>query len=379
MASKQRGHGEGTISQRKDGRWEAKISLDNGKRKAYYGSTRKEVSDKLKIALRDQQQGLLVTGPSQTVEQYLTRWLEDSARQTVRPRTYECYALSVRRLTPHLGKVRLSALTPAHVQKCYAALLDQGLSRRSVELDHAVLHRALKMAVQWNLMGRNPTEAVAVPRPERKEMQVLTSEQVQQLFASTAEDRLHGLWVLLATTGLRMGEATALRWEDVNFKNGRVTIQRAIQPQKGKGMVIVEPKTERSRRTVHLAEGTVSALRQHRARQVAERLQAGSLWEDQGLIFCSETGRPLSPSMVEKPFQRALVVAGLPRIRLHDLRHTAATLLLADGMHPKLVQEMLGHSTITLTLDTYSRVVPAMHMEAATSMNKLFKRAAEAL
>ncbi|TAK36118.1 MAG: site-specific integrase [Chloroflexota bacterium] len=367
-----RGHGEGSIWKRDDGRWTGAVTLAGRKRKYFYGKTRKEVQEQLKVALRDQQRGLLVAGPSQTLAQYLNGWLEDSARQTIRPSTYECYALGIRRLAPHIGSLRLSALSPAHVQTCYSALLDSGLSRRSVELTHAVLHRALRQAMKWGLIGRNPTDAVSVPRPIRKEMRTLTAEQVQKLFEFTAEHRLHALWVLMATTGLRLGEATALRWEDIDLKTNRLIVQRALQKQKGKGLVFVEPKTERSRRTIHIAAGTVVVLRQHRARQVEERLKAGALWEDKDLAFCTETGAPLTQDMARSPFQTALRRAGLPSIRLHDLRHTAATLLLAQGVHPKVVQEMLGHSTITLTLDTYSHVIPALHAEAAAHMDRLF-------
>lgn len=368
-----RGHGEGTIVKRADGRWMGAMTLPNGNRKWFYGKSRKDVSLQLNAALQDREKGLLVTSPNQTVAQYLDRWLKDSVKSSVRPRTYECYELNVRRLVPHIGRLLLSKLSPAHVQACYGALLKSGLSRRSVELAHAVLHRALRQAVQWGLVGRNVTEAVAVPRPERQEMQTLTAEQVRQLFESTADDRLHALWVLLITTGLRLGEATALRWEDIDLNSNRLVVRRALQRQKGVGLVFVEPKTQRSRRTVHLAVGTVAALREHRRRQVEGRLAAGPLWEDQGLVFCNLTGGPLSPSQVDKEFHRAVDKAGLPRLRVHDLRHTAATLLLAKGVHPKVVQEMLGHSTITLTLDTYSHVLPALHAEAAAQMDALFR------
>lgn len=373
-----RGHGEGSIYQRKkDGRWTGFIPLEGGKRKFFYGETRAEVAKQVNKALADKEQGLLVTGPNQTVAQYLNRWLEDSARQSVRPRTYECYVLAVKRVLPHIGKVRLPALTPAQVQKTYAALLEGGLSRRTVELTHSVLHHAFRQAVLWNMTGRNPTEAVAVPRPARKEMQTLSHVQVQHLFATSREDRLSGLWVLLATTGLRVGEALGLKWADLDFAANKVKIQRALQsPRAEHGFLLVEPKTERSRRTVVAAASTMAALKEHRRRQLEERLVAGPLWEDMDLVFATPTGGPLNAtSTVTKAFQRALIRAELPRIRLHDLRHTAATLLLAEGENPKVVQEILGHGTIVLTLDTYSHVTPMMHDQAAEKMETLFGNA----
>ena len=367
-----RGHGEGSIYQRRDGRWTGFIPLEGGKRKFFYGKTRRDVQQQLRQALVDQHQGTLVTGPRQTVAEYLKRWLEDTVKHSVRPRTFESYSLNVRRLEPHIGKLTLSSLSPEAVQKTYGALLEAGLAPRSVEQAHTVLHRAMRLAVQWRLIGRNPTEAVTVPRPKHDEMHTLTHEQVQMLFVSSVDDRFHALWVLLATTGLRMGEATGLRWEDVDLQHRRLLVRRALQRQRGVGLVMVEPKSERSRRTVHLASGTVTALREHRHRQLEERLQAGPLWSDQDLVFCNLMGTPVDPARINEALHRALKRAGLPRIRVHDLRHTAATLLLGRGVHPKMVADLLGHSTIVLTLNTYSHVIPALHAEVAAHMDTLF-------
>lgn len=375
MARGRRGHHEGSIYQRSDGRWVAAISLENGRRKTWTGKTQREVQERLTEALHARQHGALVSGSNQLVGQYLARWLEDTVRPSVRPRTYEVYALNCRRLTPHLGHLRLATLGPAHVQACYSALLAGGLSRRSVEQVHAVLHRALRQAVHWDLVGRNATDAVSVPRPARREMRTLDAEQVQQLFETSHEGpgaRWHALWVLLATTGLRLGEATGLTWSDIDFGAGTLMVKRALQRQRGVGFVLVEPKTRRSRRTVHLAAGTLETLREHRRRQGEARLAAGSHWQDRQLVFCTMWGGPLDPGYINQQFHKALAQAGLPALRPHDLRHTAATLLLRRGVHPKVVQELLGHSTITLTLDTYSHVAPALHAEVASHMNALF-------
>jgi integrase len=368
-----RGNREGSIYRRKDGRWAASLSLGNGRRKTFYAQTRQEASAKLTAALRNCQLGVPPSDSSQTVGQYLTNWLERSVRPSVRPRTHESYDLNVRRLAPHLGRYRLSALSPAAIEGSYGALLEAGLSRRSVEQAHAVLHRALAQAVKWGLLGRNPSQAVNVPRPQRREMRTFDEEQVRRLFEATADHRLHGLWVLLVTTGLRLGEALGLRWEDIDLTAGRLVVKRALQRQREAGLVFVEPKSAKSRRTVHLAGGTVATLREHRRRQLVERLHAGPAWQDHDLAFCREDGRPLEPSGVAERFREALKVADLPRLRVHDLRHTAATLLLGRGVHPKVVQELLGHSTISLTLDTYSHVTPALHAEVATHMDAIFK------
>ena len=373
---RRRGNGEGTLYRRTDGRWGATITLEDGSRKTYYGRNRREVQDRLKEIARARDLGLLVASADQLTGEYLVRWLEDSVLHSVRPKTYDSYELNVRRLQPLIGSVRLGSLSPAHVQSAYGALLRRGLSARSVHHAHAVLHKALKQAVLWNLIPRNPTEAASRPRPAQTEMQTLNEDEVRRLFEASVEDPMHALWVLLATTGLRLGEALGLKWDDLDSQGGRLAVRRALQRQRGAGLVFVEPKTGKSRRTVHLAAGTIRVLSEHRQRQRRARLRNGTTWQEGNLVFCTESGLPLEGGQVSWRFHKALEAAGLPRIRVHDLRLTAATLLLTRGVHPKVVQEMLGHSTITLTLDTYSHVAPALHAEAAAEMEALFSESA---
>ncbi len=278
----------------------------------------------------------------------------------------------MRRLTPLIGKTRLNSLTPAAVERAYAELQANGLSGRSVVQAHTVLHNALKKALQWGLLGRNPTEAVSVPRPERHEMKTFDEDQVRALFEATKEDPLHALWVLLTTTGLRLGEALGLRWDDVDFVNRRLVVRRALQRQSGSGLVFVEPKTSRSRRTVHFPEGTSEVLHAHRVLQLEAKFRLETNWEDQNLVFCRDGGSPIDPTQVSQKLFRILTRAGLPQIWVHDLRHTAATLHLARGENPKVVQELLGHSNISITMDTHSHVTPVMHAAAAAKMQSLF-------
>ena len=258
------------------------------------------------------------------------------------------------------------------VERAYADLAEGGLSNRSVVQAHTVLHNAMKKALQWGLISRNPTEAADVPRPLRNEMQTLSEDEVRLLFAATATDELHALWVLLATTGLRLGEALGLKWADIDFENQRLFVRRALQPQKENGLVFVEPKTAKSRRTVYFAEGAGAALKEHRKPQNEARLRLGETWQDNDLIFCRADGSPLDPGNVTHHFQVLLKRAGLKKVRVHDLRHTAASLHLARGENPKVVQEMLGHSTIAVTMDIYSHVTPAIHAAAASKMQALF-------
>jgi integrase len=240
------------------------------------------------------------------------------------------------------------------------------LSKRSVEQCHTVLHSAFKQAVRWNRMVRNPADDSAVPRPEAKEMKTLSQDQVEQVFEGTRDHPLHALWVLLPTSGLRLGEALGLKWDDLNLKAGTLQVRRALQHKRGtKDLIFVEPKSKKSRRTVELVEDTEAVLREHRRRQNEHRLSIGPAWHDQGFVFTTETGEPIHPRNVGDTFRRMLPRLGLPRVRVHDLRHTAATLLQSWGQHPKVVQEMLGHSTIAITLDLYSHIIPGMHREAA--------------
>jgi integrase len=366
-----RGRGEGTVYKRADGRWEAAFGID-GRRQRYVGRSQREVRVKLLSARRALEQGIVLSGSSQRVEEYLSRWLEDSVQPSVRWTTHRAYSLCMRRLFPLVGHLRLQSLTPQAVQAAYSALLQKGLSRRSVEQTHTVLHRALRQAVLWGLMLRNPTEAVTVPRPALREMHTLTEEEVGRLFQTSRGHRLHALWVLLATTGLRLGEARGLLWSDIDFVSGRLVVNRALQRQTGLGYVFVEPKTARSRRTVYLAPGTLLALSEHRRQQVEDQLAAGPELNNRGLVFTTAVGQPADGTWAIKWFHRALGQARLPRVRIHDLRHTAATHLLRRGVHPKVVQELLGHSTISLTLDTYSHVAPALHAQVADHMQALF-------
>lgn len=370
MKQRHRSNGEGTIYKRADGRWGATLSLPGGRRQTVYARSQAAVKERLKELIERRDQGLLVGSRDQKLEEYLLGWLEDVARPAVRQRTYIAYRDNLRRLLPLIGHHRLSQLSAAHIQHAYGVLL-KSTSARSVHHSHAVLRAALRQAVRMGLLYRNPIDGVSPPRPPRLEMKTLGHDQVKQLLASAEEDRFLALWTLMVSTGLRIGEAIGLRWQDLDEHNGRLSIQRALQRQEGNGLVFVEPKSRQSRRTIHLSRLAQDALRRHRQMQAAEQLAAGPEWQEHGLIFTTTVGRPLDPNHVYVSFQRALRRAGLPHIRLHDLRHTAATLLLADGVHPKLVQEMLGHSSITLTLDTYSHVTPALHAEVAARMDAL--------
>jgi integrase len=379
---RRRGNEEGLLTQHKDGRWMAALTIgkdENGKTKRvwYTGKTREEAKAKLDEGKRKIYLGILSADPGQTLHEYLVGWLQN-VRSSIRPRTWDSYDLCVRRMVPYLGAIRLRELKPADVKQCYTNLergtqTGRPLSKRTVHQCHAVLHEALEHAMDWELLERNVSDRVKAPRPDRVEMKTLTVEQLDRLFAVTIEDRWHALWVLLGTRGLRIGEAMGLKWSDVDFDSRNVVIRRALQRQRnGAGLQFVPPKSSTSRRTVSLGQTACAALREHRRHQNVQRLAAGHEWVDNDLIFCTITGTPMDPSRINYYLNQALKKAALPRVRIHDLRHSAATMLAQQGENARLVQEMLGHSTVSLTLGTYTHVSPAMHREAADRMDAQF-------
>jgi integrase len=375
-----RGHGDGSIYQRKDGRWAASISLEGGKRKTFYGVTRREVQEQLKTALHQQQQGMLVVAPQQKVGAFLVQWLEDVHKHTVRPRTYERYESLIRvHLVPGVGHYQLQKLAPQHLQRFYSKKLEEGLSPTTVASFHKLLHLALEKAVRWNLVPRNVCDAVDPPRIRHYEIRPLNQEQIQRFLATAAGHPLEALFVLALATGMRKGELMALKWQDINFLAGTLQVRRILthMPARlnGKGGYIeAEPKTESSRRNIVIAPFALEKLKEHRVRQLEARLKAGPFWKDNDLVFCSSVGGHLHTSRdVFVQFKRLLKEADLPDIRFHDLRHSAATMLLGLDIHPKVVQEMLGHSQIGMTMDIYSHVLPTMQAEAVSKLNAILQ------
>jgi integrase len=368
-----RANGEGTVYQRKDGRWVATISLENGKRKSIYCKTQKEAVKAAREANQQKDQGMLLAGEDQTLSDFLTVWLRDIVKNNVRERTYGRYREVVTlHLVPTLGKTKLQKLTPQQLQLLYNQKLEEGYAPQTVKHIHRVLHKALGDALKWQLVVRNVCDAVRAPRVPRKEMQVLSGEQAQQFLEAAKGDPLEALYVLALTTGMRQGELLALKWEDVDLAIGRLQVKRTIARLVGKGFTVSEPKTAKSRRRIHLTRTAIEALKQHRIRQREARLAAGPDWNNQGWIFCSEVGGPVEPgNMIRRSFRPILVKAELPIIRFHDLRHSAASLLLILGVHVKVVQELLGHSQISLTLDTYSHVLPSLQEEAVNRLDEL--------
>lgn len=369
---RRRGRGEGSIFQRADGRWVSVISLGKGadgkrKRRWVYGWTKTEVQDELTKLKGAKLNDTLAMPSRETVGQFLERWLIDVARPRIRYGTFVNYEGIVRNhIAPRIGGVGLQKLRPAHVQRLYADI--QNAHAR--KLAHCVLRLALIDAVRAGDVVRNVCEAVDPPKIARPEMQTLDAEQAQRLLAEADGDRLAALYWVAITTGLRLGELFGLQWQDVDLKAGTLSVRRSQSDVKGR-LALEEPKTAKGRRQVTLPPETVEALVEHRKRMLVE----GHAGADR--VFSNVEGGPLRrPDFQRRSFKPMLKRAGLPNIRFHDLRHTSATLLLSQGVHPKVVQERLGHSQISVTLDVYSHVLPGMQRDAADKLGALLRPAA---
>ena len=304
-----------------------------------------------------------------SVGEYLDVWPKGSVRGSVRQSTYDRDTNLVNNhIKPVLGSLKLKKLNSAHVQNFYRDRLDAGLSASTVRKLPDILRRGLAQAVDWHLTPRNVAAVVKPPRPLAKEMVALSADETGRLLSAVAEDRLEALYKLAVHTGMRQEEMLALRWQDVDLENAVVSVRRTLTRSGGK-VTFGEPKTKKSRRSIRLTPQATEALRAHLERQLRDMEILGDRYRDQDLVFTADTGAPINPSNLrQRSFAPLLKRAGLPHMRFHDLRHTCATLLLSRGVHPKFVQELLGHATIAITLDTYSHVMPSMGDATAKAM-----------
>ena len=374
MRKRRVANGEGCIYQRSDGQWVGSLSVrqpgGGRKRKVVYGRTQKEVQEKVTTLRAERQAGLPIPIGRITGEAFFARWLE-TMEGTVRPTTFRRYSECIRlHVTPTLGSMALQQIGPSDLQALYAEKRKH-LSARSVLHIHRIIHEALGQAARWNLVPRNAAGLVKAPRVERVEMKVWSREEARLFLRETEADRLAALYALALATGMRQGELLGLRWSAIDLDRGRVSVQKTLYRAVGGQYQLLEPKTASSRRSIDIDPAVVLAVRQRRKEQKEERLRAREGWlNEMDLVFTSPLGLPLDGTYVTAAFQEKAKKLGLPPIRFHDLRHTCATILLQDGVHPKVVQEMLGHSTIAITLDTYSHVVAGMHQEASRAMGK---------
>jgi len=369
----------GCVTHRADGSYAAVIELSRGpdgrRRHRWFGGfrTRKEAQAKLTELMAELQGGTFVAPTKMTVAEYLRKWLMESAAHRLSARSLERTTCIVERhLIPELGGCRLCDLRPLHVQAYLTQARKAGRKNGSGGLAGAtllkhfeVLHSALNQAVRWELIPRNPASAVDRPRADQRPGQAiraLSADEVAALLAAAADTRLYAPILVAVTTGLRRGELLALRWSDLDLEKATLSVNRALE-ETGTGVAFKAPKTARSRRTMPLAQITVQALRDHHRAQAELKLKTGPAYADQDLVFATPLGTPWSPSDFSRAFRTFKARHGY-QFRFHDLRHTHASLLLAQGAHVKVVQERLGHASVTMTMDTYSHLLPGVQ-EAA--------------
>jgi len=342
-------------------------------------STRSECERLLREAIQRFESGQSSLDERITVREYLVdRWLPSIA-STVRPATVRRYTDIVKNHTLHLiGNIKLAKLSPLDLQRLYADRLATGLSPTTVHHQHAVLHRALGQAVRMRVIDRNVADLVDPPRRAKPDVTAWDVQEVARVLAVGDTTDLAALWRIALLGGLRRGELLGLMWEDVDFERGMLAVRRGLIRGIGGTWELGAPKTASGRRTIALDASCVTALRKHRAAQNAERLRLGGVWQDQGFIFTNETGGPLHVNSLVSRFQRLIAAAGVRVIRFHDMRHTCATLALVQGIHPKVVQERLGHATVAMTLDRYSHVTVGLQRDAADVMAAAVEAARQA-
>jgi integrase len=373
-----RASGESSIFKGEDGRWHGFVSMgkkDNGRRDRRHvsGAKRADVVAKVRAIEAKRDAGMVeAAGRAPTVGDWLDHWLDHIASRKVRARTLESYRSTVRlHLRPGVGHQRLDRLQPEHLERLYAALADKGLSPASILRAHRVLSRALKVASQRGKVARNVATLVDPPVVKRPETAMpLSAQEVRRVIAAAQAHRNAARWTVAMAVGLRQSEALALRWADVDLDQGTLTVRRGVHRVRGQGLVYEEPKADRSRRTLALPGPLVEALRAHRAAQLEERLAAGAEWVDLDLVFAQPNGKAMERKSDWRAWKVLLQEAGVRDVRLHDGRHTAATLLLSEGVHPRVVMEVLGHAQMRTTTDTYSHVMPALGRDAADRMGK---------
>ncbi len=378
MTSSERGaSGESSIYRDDEGRWHGFVSMglkENGRRDRRHvsGSRRGDVLAKVRALEVKRDAGMAGTaGKPVTVATWLEHWLDTIAARKVRPSTLTRYRqLAAHQLVPGVGHHRLDRLQPEELEALYAKLLDGGAAPASVRQAHRVMSRALKVAMQRGRVARNVASLVDPPTVQHAEIEPLTAAEARRVLAAAVGRRNGARWSVALALGLRQGEALGLTWPALDLEAGTLAVRQALQRQSGRGLVLVPPKSRAGRRTIALPSQLVEALKAHRAVHLAERLAAGPMWEEHRLVFCQPNGRPLDPRSDHRAWRALLDEAGVRGARLHDARHTAATMLLQQGVPARVAMEILGHSQISLTLGTYSHVMPELAQDAANRMGE---------
>lgn len=353
-----RANHEGTFTKRKDGKWMGRIQID-GKRYCFYGSTRKEASQKIKEAKDKHSLGIEIQPQNYTVAEWSLLWLNDYIKLQVRENTFLKHVTNVNNhIIPTLGQIPLQKLSIIHIQQLIKEKLELGLSPSTVKIIRNTINAIMRYAVEVGMVVRNPVSLVSVKNAPRKEVETLSAEQIKFLLSEATGHKLYPAVLLLATTGLRRSELCGLKWEDINWEQKTVCIQRSIVKLGGYDIRIHDTKTGTSRRLIPLHDSVLGILRQYHKEQCPKS----------DFLFSRPDGKPLYPEVIYDFLKSLGKRIGMPHINVHLLRHTCATLLLQVGENPKIVQELLGHSSIKVTLDIYSHVIPSMKKSAVDKL-----------
>jgi integrase len=370
-----RGNNEGSICKRSDGRYQAAITIgydqETGKQKRqfFYGKTRTEVAQKLKDAINLKDKGIIIEPTKLTTGELVEHWLDTYGKSAIRESTYLRYRTALKcHINPAIGHIPLKDLKPDHIQRMYN-LLSESMSHSTVSNAHTLLKQAIAHAVQQSYIVRNVIDTISIPKSRKKDISVWTIEQFNSFLASIRKHKLYPLFLLEYGTGMRRSELLAIRWADIDLTNSVVTVRKSLSRGVDHRFVIADTKTAKGVRQIPLPAKVTAELKAHKARQNEVKLMSGPAYTDNDLVFCLSDGSIMDPGNLNRIFGRMQSKTALPRIRFHDLRHSHATMLLLLGEHPKVVQERLGHSSITMTLDTYSHLIPGMQSKASSKLN----------
>ena len=371
-----RSKGAGSIVERSKGRFRIRYydRPDSNGIQKQFSETVLGNNKKAESVLRDRMQaietGVFIPKHKETVAEFLHRWLDTYAATNTTPRTQQGYRGNINcYILPDLGNISLQSLESRHIQGLYAQMLGRGLSPTSVVQVHRIIRQALSHAVKWGVLGRNVADAVTPPRIQRKELDMWDTETIWRFLDATRGNKFGEFYQMALLTGMRRSELCGLKWDSVDLANGRLSVVRTLQRLTGEGLVEGQPKTARSRRLIALSPDAVEVLHGIRGKQMESQLKYGEVWENTGYVFTQADGSPVDPDMISKDFPKVLRNAGLPKMTLHGLRHAHASILLKEGINPKIVSERLGHSTIATTMDVYSHIMPGLQEAAALALD----------
>jgi integrase len=369
----------GSIIKRSEDSYRIAISLGRDsvtqKYKQYFETVRgnkKDAQRRLRELLSSLDNNLFIKPSNLTVADYLIQWLKDYCWSNLAPKTSEGYESIVRcHLVPSLGQIHLTELKPEHIQHLYSEKLTAGLSHRTVRYIHVTLHKALRDAVRLGTIVRNPADAVEPPKVQRHEMHTMSETDVHIFLEMARSTQYYPLFYTALFTGMRRSELLGLKWSSVDLILCQLSVTRALHQLQGGSLIFREPKTAKGRRLISLSPSTVIVLREYREQQEKIRQALDVTLTNDDLVFCHVNGTPLLPNSISHAWTKLACHTGLKGIRLHDARHTHASLMLKQGVHPKIVQERLGHASIQITLDTYSHVVPGLQQAAANKFDDI--------